>query len=187
VLLREAPWDSDRDFPSVDSFLRQFDERYQADLANDLGNLLNRTVAMLGKYLGGRIPGGGGTELDVASEAALEEYVTHMDAMRLHDGLEAVMTIVRRSNAWVDARAPWKLAKDPEAAEELDAVLGALIRALARAAVALQPFMPGKSCEIWTRLGGDGEGPPAFDTLADRWPEQLPEASEGVLFPRLET
>ncbi|MGI9037549.1 MAG: methionine--tRNA ligase [Gemmatimonadota bacterium] len=187
VLMREAPWDSDRDFPSVESFLRQFDERYQAELANDLGNLLNRTVSMLGKYLGGRIPAGGGTELDDFAEAAMDEYFGHMDALRLHDGIEAVMTIVRRSNAWVDARAPWKLAKDPDAAEELEAVLGALIRSLARAATALQPFMPVKSCEIWARLGGTGDGPPPFEELAGRWPHQLPEASEGVLFPRLET
>lgn len=189
ILMREAPWNSDRDFPSVESFLKQFDERYQADLANDLGNLLNRTVAMVRKYRDGRIAapaGDGGTELDRAADEALEAYVELMDALRLHEALEAVMSVVRQSNAWVDARAPWALAKDPDAASELDAVLGALIRALARVATALQPFMPVKSAELWTRLGGDGETPPILADLPDRWPSRLPEASPGVLFPRIE-
>lgn len=186
VLMREAPWDADRDFPSVESFLQQFDERYQADLANDLGNLLNRTVAMVRKYRDGRLaPGGGGSELDLDAERAIAEWSDHMEAMRLHSALEAAMTIVRRSNAWVDASAPWGLAKDPAAADELDAVLGALVRSLARVAGALQPFMPEKSSELWRRLGGEGD-PPHPDDLGSRWPVRLPDDATGVLFPRVE-
>lgn len=185
ILMREVPWDADRDFPSVEGFLQQFDNRYQADLANDLGNLLNRTIAMVKKYRNGNIPGDEPTELDAASAAELDTYVEHMDALRLQDALESVMTIVRRSNGWVDAKAPWALARDADASDELDAVLGALIRSLARTAVALAPFMPEKSAEIWTRLGGQG-APPAFDDLGDRWPTKLPETRDGVLFPRIE-
>jgi methionyl-tRNA synthetase len=185
ILMREAPWDSDRDFPSVESFLQQFDDRYQADLANDLGNLLNRTIAMILKYRGGRVSGGEATELEEVSVAAIDAYIANMDALQLHDALEDVMTIVRRSNAWVDARAPWALAKDPAAAGELDTVLGALVRALARVAVALAPFMPEKADEIWQRLGGEGS-PPPFDELGGRWPAKVPERSDGVLFPRIE-
>jgi methionyl-tRNA synthetase len=95
------------------------------------------------------------------------------------------MAIVRRSNAWVDASAPWALAKDPDAAEELDAVLGGLVRALARVATALQPFMPEKSAELWRRLGG-ADDPPPLDALHGSWPSALPEDSVGVLFPRIE-
>ncbi|MDH3428111.1 MAG: class I tRNA ligase family protein [Gemmatimonadota bacterium] len=186
ILMREAPWDSDRDFPSVESFLQQFDDRYQADLANDLGNLLNRTVAMIGKYRDGRVSGGQDTELENACRAALDAYHQHMESMQLHAALEDVMTIVRRSNAWVDSRAPWALARDPTAADELDEVLGALVRALARISVALAPFMPDKADEIWKRLGGAGS-PPPFDELGERWPALVPESSEGVLFPRIET
>ena len=187
ILMREAPWDADRDFPTVESFLRQFDERYQADLANDLGNLLNRTVSMVRKYRDGVIAPGGETELDAAADEALATYVEQMDGMRLHEALETVMSIVRRSNAWVDSRAPWSLARDPEAAAELDAVLGGLIRALARTATALQPFMPEKSAELWRRLGGAGDGPPPLASLATSWPSELPEDGTGVLFPRIET
>jgi len=186
ILMREAPWDSDRDFPSAESFLQQFDERYQADLANDLGNLLNRTVAMVRKYRDGRVAPGGGTELDAAGERALEAWAGHMDGMRLHAALEAVLDLVRQSNAWVDARAPWALARQPAAADELDAVLGSLIRALARAASALHPFMPNKSSELWARLGGEGE-PPAPADLPHRWPDRIPETGVGVLFPRIES
>ncbi|MFQ5530426.1 MAG: methionine--tRNA ligase [Gemmatimonadota bacterium] len=186
IMMREAPWDADRDFPSVESFLQQFDERYQADLANDLGNLLNRTIAMIGKYRDGRVTGGDDTELEDVSREAIDAYLAHMNAMELHHALEDVMTIVRRSNAWVDARAPWALARDPAAGDELDAVLGALVRALARTSVALAPFMPDKADEIWKRLGGAGS-PPPFDELGDRWPTEVPERSEGVLFPRIET
>jgi methionyl-tRNA synthetase len=185
VLMREAPWDADRDFPSVESFLQQFDERYQADLANDLGNLLNRTVAMVRKYRDGRLAPGGGSELDLEAERAIAEWSGHMEAMRLHGALEAVMTIVRRANAWVDTRAPWALAKDPAAADELDAVLGALVRSLARVAGALEPFMPEKSAELWQRLGGEG-APPHPDDLGSHWPVRLPEDGTGVLFPRIE-
>lgn len=186
VLMRQTAWDSDRDFPSVESFLEQFDACYQAELANDLGNLLNRTVSMIDRYRQGRIPAVRSTELDEAAELILADYATCMDDLRLQDGLDVVMDMVRRSNAWVDARAPWALAKDPAAADDLDGVLGALARTLARAAVGLQPFMPEKSTEIWTRLGGSGEVPQLAE-LPGRWPSRLPDRSAGVLFPRIET
>jgi methionyl-tRNA synthetase len=109
-----------------------------------------------------------------------------MDSYRLHDGIEAAMTIVREANGYVDRSQPWKLAKDPEAAGELDAVLGSLVRALVCTAVALSPFMPGKCEEIWRRLGGDGELP-GPDRIHDRLPRQIPQAGAGVLFPRLES
>jgi len=185
ILMRESPWDADRDFPSVEGFLKQFDDRYQADLANDLGNLLNRTVSMVRKYRDGAVGGDQATELDEVSTAAMDDYVGHMDAMQLQDALEDVMTIVRRANAWVDSEAPWALAKDPAAGDRLDAVLGALVRALARVSAGLAPFMPDKASEIWTRLGGLGD-PPHFDALASSWPTRVPERSEGVLFPRIE-
>jgi len=183
-LLREIPWDRDRDFPSVEAFLDQFDERYNSDLANDLGNLLNRTVAMARKYRDGAIVPPGGTALDDAIDDALETYVDAMRQHRLHDGLDAAMTIVRAANGFIDSEEPWKLAREPKQAERLDAVLAALARGLATTAVLLQPFIPAKAAEMWERLGGDEM--PALAELPHRLPTALPERADSVLFPRFE-
>jgi methionyl-tRNA synthetase len=183
-LLREIPWDRDRDFPSVEAFLQQFDDRYNADLANDLGNLLNRTVAMARKYRDGVVSGSGDTELDAVIDSALEGYEAAMREYRLHDGLDAAMSIVRAANGFIDSEEPWKLARDPAQAARLDDVLAALVRGLAVTAVALEPFIPTKAREIWQRLGGNQL--PSLADLPARIPTSLPERSETVLFPRFE-
>lgn len=186
-LLREIPWDRDRDFPSVDAFLQGFDERYNADLANDLGNLLSRTTSMARKYREGHVPPGGGTELDRVIDASVEAYVEAMRAHRLHEGLDASMGIVRAANAFIDTEQPWQLARDPEAVEHLDAVLAALVRGLATTAVLLSPFMPHKAAEMWSRLGAPGgEELPLLAQLPDRVPTDLPERRDTVLFPRVD-
>lgn len=183
VLLAEAPWDRDRDFPSADGFLQQFDNRYNADLANDLGNLLNRSVSMIQKYRDGVVPTGGETELDARVESARAEYHDHMENLDLHKAIETAMSVVREANGFIDAAKPWSLAKDPSEAARLDDVLAALVRGLTSTAVALAPFMPAKSEELWKRLGGEGPVP-AFAELESRMPNQLPSESAGVLFPR---
>jgi len=183
-LMREIPWDRDRDFPSVDAFLQQFDERYNADLANDLGNLLNRTTTMVRKFRDGVVRRTGGTSLDEVIDESLAEYKTAMLDHRPHDGLEAAMSIVRAANGFIDAEQPWKLARDPDRADHLDGVLGALVRALASVSVVLEPFVPSKAAEMWQRLGG-GDLPP-LALFEDRIPDALPPPSDSVLFPRAE-
>ena len=183
-LMREIPWDRDRDFASADAFLQQFDERYNSDLANDLGNLLNRTVAMSLKYREGVVTRSAATELDSVIDAALEKYETAMREHRLHEGLDTSMSIVRAANGFIDSEQPWKLAKDPAQHVRLDDVLAALVRALATTAVTLEPFIPTKAAEMWKRLGGDEL--PSLEQLTAELPSTVAGRWDTVLFPRVE-
>lgn len=159
-LVREAPWDGDRDFASASELLERFDERYNAELANDLGNLVSRTAAMVHKYRQGSVPAGAETPLDEARLSFAASYHERMGAYLLHEGLKEAFGLVRRANAYIDEVQPWQLAREGEAAaERLDAALGSLVRCLRGVAAMLGPFMPAKAAEIWLRMGG-GEGLP---------------------------
>jgi methionyl-tRNA synthetase len=179
-LLREIPWDSDGNFS-----YERFDERYTAELANDLGNLASRSLSMLAKYRGGLVPAAERTPLDDAADAAIRTYLERMDALALHEGAAAAMRLAGEANAFVGARAPWKLAKEPDRAGELDATLASLTRTLGVLAVLLSPFMPARMGSLWDRLGS-GVGMPSLDALplldATGWTA----APGEVLFPRPE-
>ena len=193
-LMREIPWDSDRDFGSADDFVEQFDQRYTTDLANDLGNLLNRVTAMVAKYRDGRVPrrpegvSSEGPDLAVEGAHRLAEYRERMDDYRLHLGVSAAFGLVRAANSYVDETKPWAMAKaEADGADRaaLDRVLGDLVRALGATSAMLAPFMPVKAEEIWRTLGGSGS-PPPFDELEGAL-TGLTEMRKGeVLFPRPE-
>ncbi len=153
-LLREIPWNEDGSFS-----YERFDERYTSELANDLGNLASRSLSMVAKYRDGVVPTGAATALDVKSAAAVARYRDRMDRCLLHEGAAAALSLVAEANAFVGEQAPWKLAKDPERAADLDAALAALVRALGAAAVLLSPFMPTKMADLWERLGSNRELP----------------------------
>lgn len=168
-LMREVPWDGDRDFASAEDFVEQFDRRYTSDLANDLGNLLNRVVSMVTKYRDGVIPTGTGGALSDKSVASLADYRAAMDAYLLHRGLDAALDIVRAANGFVDESAPWSLAKterDGADGSTLDGVLAQLIEALGVVAAMLAPFTPSKAAELWGVLGGEGALPDFGDLSA---------------------
>ncbi|MFV1986070.1 MAG: methionine--tRNA ligase [Gemmatimonadota bacterium] len=187
-LMREIPWDSDRNFGSADDFVAQFDRRYTTDLANDLGNLLSRVVAMVMKFRGGAVPAkvSDGSGLAGDTVRTLADYREQMDDFRLHRGISAALELVRAANGFVDETKPWAAAKaeaDGADAAILDGVLGDLVRALGTLAAMFAPFMPRKAGEIWTAVGGDGP-PPPFDDLAGAL-EGLQQVRKGeVLFPR---
>jgi methionyl-tRNA synthetase len=153
-LLREVPFDTDGSFS-----YERFDERYTADLANSLGNLASRAVSMVEKYCGAVVPPGDAVVLDRADAADLAEYHAAMDGSRgflLHEGLKRVMSCVARGNEFVQSQAPWALAKREDQRADLERVLSAIVRQLARHAIYLAPFMPGKAQELWARIGGPG-------------------------------
>jgi methionyl-tRNA synthetase len=182
-LMREVPWDGDRNFG--DQLVELFDERYNSDLANALGNLLNRTVAMIGKYRDGAVPTEGSSVLDEAADEALSEYVAAMDGLLLHQGVETAMSLVRRANAFIDETQPWRLARETGSEAELDTVLGSLARSLVVVAGMFSPIMPDKATELWERLGGRGPVP-GFAELTVRAREPLSVHTGPVLFPRAE-
>jgi methionyl-tRNA synthetase len=179
-LLREVPWDGDGALG-----WERFTERYTAELANGLGNLASRATSMLAKYRGGVVPAAP-LEPDAGVAAAVAGYRAAMDAYLLHEGAAAAFEVVRRANARVAEREPWKLAKDPVRAGELDGVLASMVRSLAAAAVMLSPFMPGKMAELWERLGSGGAATPELEELAGLDVGGWSAEAGPILFPRPE-
>ena len=149
-LLREVPFDGDGNFS-----WERFEERYNADLANALGNLASRTISMVERYCDGVVPKGQRNEVDAADAKDLEGYHASMGprGFLLHEALKAVWQTVARGNEYVDRQAPWKLAKDPAQRTELETTLATLVRQLARHAVYLFPFIPHKAKDLWESLG----------------------------------
>jgi methionyl-tRNA synthetase len=199
VTLAEVAFDRDTEV-SWESFIR----RYNADLANDFGNLVNRTVSMANRYLAGQRPGAsdGGT-LRTSWEATLPVYRTQLEGCLLHTALGTLWEFVGAANRLVDAEKPWELAKaikiggpDGESAGlRLSAVLGDLVEACRLIAIAGGPFLPATAPRILAQLGypwpyaNDGNGgPPVIGELA--WGAHSGEAGQmeqpEPLFPRLD-
>ncbi|MGX7051713.1 methionine--tRNA ligase [Leuconostoc palmae] len=153
-LLRAMPFGNDGVFTPED-----FVARVNFDLANDLGNLLNRTVAMINKYENGVVPAlnTGKTafdeELVKTIEEAIANYNDHFQAMRTADALESVWTIIRRANKYIDETQPWVLIKDDSQKAVLSSVMAHLAGALRVVAVLLQPVLTQAPKKIYEQLG----------------------------------
>jgi methionyl-tRNA synthetase len=155
-LLREVPFDGDGSFT-----WERFDERYNADLANSWGNLVSRVISMVVNYRESIVPAGERNDSDDADARDIDAYHAAMHGSRgflLHEALQRAMSCVGRGNELVQAAKPWTLAKgsDDDSRRALDNVLSSLVRQLARQAVLLAPFMPGKAQEVWAQIGGPG-------------------------------
>jgi methionyl-tRNA synthetase len=182
--LREVPFDGDGNFS-----WERFEERYNADLANAFGNLASRVISMVERYCGGVVPKGERNEIDQADAADFEAYHASIGpkGFLLHDALRAVWLTVARANEYVDRQAPWKLAKDPANRAQLEATLATLVRQLARQAVYLWPFMPGKSEELWKSLGAPSSpGETGFKALDRLDPTGWKVEKGPSLFPKKE-
>ena len=132
-------------------------ERYNSDLANNLGNLVSRTLAMTKKYFGGMVPAPTqGTEFDASLietvKQTVETYKTKMDDLHIADAENAVFAMLRRANKYIDETAPWILAKDEDKKEVLGTVLYNLLETIRVGAVLLTPFMPSTAASIFKQL-----------------------------------
>lgn len=191
-LLRETPLGSDGDF-SHDGLV----QRINAELANDLGNLLKRSLAMAGRYCEGRVPRATwrseadpvDAELAALARRATDEAAAHFEAASPSRALESIWELVRGANKYIDTTAPYKLVKDPALKPRLDEVMAHVLEALRWIALLLGPVMPDKAAEMERQLGF--EGPAASRTEA--WPGtwgQIPAgqllAPGEALFPRID-
>lgn len=155
-LLREMVFGQDCNL-SFDAII----QRANSDLANDLGNLLSRTVAMIGKYRKGVVPKSGSARGDADVEAVagrvLVRYKKHFDNYEFSRAVEKVWELVSRVNKYIVENEPWAIAKDDDKASQLDGVLFHCAEALRLLAVMLTPVMPESSQRIWEQLGLDGK------------------------------
>lgn len=153
-LMRAVPFGNDGVFTPED-----FIGKINFDLANDLGNLLNRTVVMINKYRGGQIPelksGVTAFDKDLEDVAAntIKNFEEQMDSVHFSNALDEVWKLVARSNKYIDETEPWILAKDETKKDELDSVLAHLAASLRLVAILIQPVMTHTPKEIFAQLG----------------------------------
>ena len=186
-LMRSLPVGSDGTFTPED-----YVARINYELANDLGNLLNRTVAMINKYFGGQVPAYVENVTDFDADLAkvvaenIEEFHKQMNAVDFPRALDAVWNIISRTNKYIDETAPWVLAKEDGDKEQLAAVMAHLAASLRVVAHLIQPFMMTTSNAIMEQLGL----PVTFDLEnleLSGFPENVTVVSKGTpIFPRLD-
>lgn len=187
-LLREIAFGQDGNFTN-----EALIQRINSDLANDLGNLISRTVGMIDKYFGKTLPAyRESTEFDEALKEKAAQVTTKaeelLDKMLFSDALSEIWTLIRRANKYVDETQPWILAKDEEQKAKLANVLYNLSEAIRIVSVLIQPFMPNTPKLIWEQLGINDEALHTWDS-AKTWgmlPAEITISKGNVIFPRID-
>jgi methionyl-tRNA synthetase len=185
-LMREGTYGRDVDFT-----WEQFRSRYDSELANDLGNLVSRATAMVGKFLGGRIDRAAvdaavAGDLPELAESTRGAVIDAMDGFAPQTALAAIWELVRRANAYIEEEKPWVLAK--ENAERVGSVLFTVLEAIRQVAILVWPVMPSKSEEILEALGLTlSPGSDAFEELLSwgaGWPDTIAIHKPAAVFPK---
>ncbi|HJT88408.1 MAG TPA: methionine--tRNA ligase, partial [Bryobacteraceae bacterium] len=182
-LLREVMFGQDGTF-SYDALVN----RYNSDLANGLGNLASRTLAMIHQYRGGVVPAGSDDEIAALSQRSIEGFLGAFERFEFSRGIEAVSALISGVDKFIVQQAPWKLARDAGAAERLDVTLYTAAEALRIATALLYPVLPESAPKIWAQLGMPA--PVEAVRLADlRWGQLAAGQKIGevaAVFPRID-
>ena len=185
-LLRAMPFGNDGVFSPED-----FVDKVNYDLANDLGNLLNRTVAMINKYQDGKLVAENDAttpydaDLEQTAADVIDEYKDLMDKTHFADALAAIWKLVSRANKYIDETEPWVLAKDDSKKEELSDVMTHLAKSLRVIAALLQPVMPDAPKEICRQLGLPEDPITLTDLSFNDFPAEVQVVKKGTpIFPR---
>ncbi|MCC4328608.1 methionine--tRNA ligase [Limosilactobacillus reuteri] len=187
-LLRAMPFGNDGVFSPED-----FVDKVNYDLANDLGNLLNRTVAMINKYQNGKLLGTNDAttdfdaDLEQTASDVIAEYKELMDKTRFAEALATVWKLVSRANKYIDETEPWVLAKDDNKKGVLSDVMTHLAKSLRIIAALIQPIMPNAPKQIVEQLGIEGTDLSLTDLQFNDFPAEAQVVAKGTpIFPRLD-